>query len=527
MASDNDVTTVCVVKMGKRLLTNAVFLLGSYMLIKLKMDPQAVWDTFRNAASITYDTNLMEYRDASSTDADFALRLLDCWQALQRAADLGWIQLPEVQGGPWGRLNLPEHEHYDSPLNGNFAQVVPGKLIAFRSPMDLPDGSSYVDVGGTREFSPSFLASTFASLGVTRIIRLSRPTYDPTPFEDAGANFHHLPVGPAPPARDILDAFLAAAAAGDSRPGHGPLVAVHCHSGLGWAAALIGAYLVRECGFPARAAVAWLRIVRPGSVVGAQPRFLCAYEAGLRPCPAPALPATDRKPVQAAAASPIAASNAKASAGGSDGGIGGASDTKGLDRPWSRRSPPTAHALGDSHATGTSSGPRRGGGLPRLRMVGEKGSEKSPDTAGCNGDGGGGKLHAQPRLLPRFGAAAARISSKDQPPQLPSGGCGQVRVSDFGLLSAVARRRPRTALSPPPLSAAPSSILESPAPPLRKGGDLGPPSMVAAARRRTPQDAAVAAAVSAALSRGGWCGAALHAEQYATFRQLYQQLKGK
>jgi hypothetical protein len=38
---------------------------------------------------------------------------------------------------------------------------------------------------------------------------------------------------------------------------------------------------MRSYGFSARAAIAWLRMVRPGSVLGDQQRFLCAVEAGM------------------------------------------------------------------------------------------------------------------------------------------------------------------------------------------------------------------------------------------------------
>ena len=41
-------------------------------------------------------------------------------------------------------------------------------------------------------------------------------------------------------------------------------------------------YLMRSCGFSAREAMGWLRIMRPGSVIGEQQHYLCAVDAALQ-----------------------------------------------------------------------------------------------------------------------------------------------------------------------------------------------------------------------------------------------------
>ncbi len=53
---------------------------------------------------------------------------------------------------------------------------------------------------------------------------------------------------------------------------------MHCRAGLGRTGTLVALWLMRHAGFDADAAVGWLRVVRPGSVIGAQHRYLRACQ---------------------------------------------------------------------------------------------------------------------------------------------------------------------------------------------------------------------------------------------------------
>mmetsp|Transcript_26373 Transcript_26373/g.59947 ORF Transcript_26373/g.59947 Transcript_26373/m.59947 type:complete len:552 (-) Transcript_26373:370-2025(-) len=241
-------------------ITNAAFLLSAYVMLRRGLSPEDSYAPFKRIRA----SPLKPFRDASHFPSEYDLSILDCLRGLLRAAKLGWFSLDTFDVEDYVRWNHPSFDFH----------VVCPKLIAFRG----PDVRRKFKEDPTA-FGPTKCIGAFKSKGVSAIIRLNEPeTYDATEVEKMGIRHYDLQFEDctAPP-RAIVEKFLRICKEEEGS------VAVHCRAGLGRTGTLIAVYIMAAYRFSANEAIAWLRLVRPGSVIGRQQHFLKSLERGIFP----------------------------------------------------------------------------------------------------------------------------------------------------------------------------------------------------------------------------------------------------
>eukprot|EP00290_Baffinella_frigidus_P029308 CAMPEP_0180233886 /NCGR_PEP_ID=MMETSP0987-20121128/28330_1 /TAXON_ID=697907 /ORGANISM="non described non described, Strain CCMP2293" /LENGTH=349 /DNA_ID=CAMNT_0022199765 /DNA_START=143 /DNA_END=1189 /DNA_ORIENTATION=+ len=229
--------------------TNTAFLLGAYLVLVERWSPEAAAAPLERIEPSPFKM----FRDATDLPSDFDLSIRDCLRGLAKAAGAGFFDLESF-----------DCDCFSAQDECGMSVVCP-KFIAFKGPASGPNRPSYAS-------EPEIYIEPFRHAGVSDVVRLNEAsTYAPRVFEDATFRHHDMqfPDCTTPPL-PIIERFLKTA---DEARG---VVAVHCLAGLGRTCTLIGIWIMGKYGWGARETIAWLRIVRPGSVIGPQQHFLLA-----------------------------------------------------------------------------------------------------------------------------------------------------------------------------------------------------------------------------------------------------------
>jgi len=239
-------------------ISNSTLLIGSFLLIYSKLN---IPEIIRITDPIMKKSR--PFRDASPLPVTFELDIPTCLGALQKAMDLKWYIPILFSSDDW--------QHFEKVENGDMNWIIPEKLLAFASPYQERIFQGCWKVATPKEITPFFKVHN-----INHVIRLNSKTYDETPFIQAGIKFTELIFtdGSNPPF-SILHSFLRIMDTQD-------VVALHCKAGLGRTGTLAACFLAQNFGFTGPEAIAWVRICRPGSVIGQQQHFVVEYANSLK-----------------------------------------------------------------------------------------------------------------------------------------------------------------------------------------------------------------------------------------------------
>jgi protein-tyrosine phosphatase len=145
--------------------------------------------------------------------------------------------------------------------------IIQDKILAFAG----PSFKKNVSPEGYCTLAPADYIPYFQSKNVGLVIRLNKKNYNEDDFSNAGIG--HLeqfyPDGSCPP-MSILQTVLRNFEAVPEKKAF----AVHCKAGLGRTGTCIGAYMMKHYRMTAPEVISWMRICRPGCVIGPQQQFL-------------------------------------------------------------------------------------------------------------------------------------------------------------------------------------------------------------------------------------------------------------
>lgn len=201
------------------------------------------------------------FRDASMGLCSYKCSVEHCLYAIYHSHMCKFLD--------FSTFDINEYEHYERVECGDLNIIIPNKFLAFAGPYHKE-----FDEEGYPALTADFYIPIWKKFNVRTIIRLNKKCYDRRIFTHAGFRHYDLYfVDGTTPSMTIINKFLSICECKSNTVNNG-LLAVHCKAGLGRTGSCIGCYLMKHYCWTAGEVIAWMRICRPGSVIGPQQQFL-------------------------------------------------------------------------------------------------------------------------------------------------------------------------------------------------------------------------------------------------------------
>jgi len=260
--------------------TNAVYLLLSYLLLYEGMSVDEI--CYENSTLRSLCDSCLPFHDATQGMCTYRLTIVECLKSLHKARLLQFFD--------FDNFDVHEYEHFEAVENGDLNWIVyPNEKHTHFSEKDNNEsktnmlkpimafaGPHYkhtVSREGYVTLTPASYINYFKRKNVKLIVRLNHKMYDEEEFKQHGID--HLERsyqdGSTPPIPLLLEIIKKMETSSGG-------MAVHCKAGLGRTGTIIGTYLMKHFKLTHGEVIAWMRICRPGMVIGPQQHFLREIE---------------------------------------------------------------------------------------------------------------------------------------------------------------------------------------------------------------------------------------------------------